>query len=130
MEAESRQGLHFRLEPRYPMADIRLTQFYLSIPNELKSEGTLSRSMFRTSLSNFIPPSVLNHDDKTGAIAPFRSTQKTIQSRVLLTCELLKQMNAKSDLIDLISTKAFKFKYLMATLPELLRWCEKNFDNY
>ena len=130
MEAESRQGLHFRVEPRYPMADIRLTQYYLSLPNELKSEGRLSRSMFRTSMSDYIPQSVLNYDDKTGANAPFRSTQKTIQSRVELTCSLLQQMNANAELVNLIRAKSFKFKYLMATFPELLRWCEKNFDNY
>ena len=109
---------------------IRLTQYYLSLPNELKSEGRLSRSMFRTSMSDYIPQSVLNYDDKTGANAPFRSTQKTIQSRVELTCSLLQQMNANAELVNLIRAKSFKFKYLMATFPELLRWCEKNFDNY
>ncbi len=130
MEAESRQGLYYRLEPRYPMADIRLTQYYLSLPNWLKNEGHGSRFMFKNSIATYLPQLILDRDDKTGSVAPFRATENMLANRIELTIHLLESLNASDALKKLITTQSFKFKYIQASLPELLRWCEKNFDNY
>ncbi len=130
MEAESRQGLYYRLEPRYPMADIRLTQYYLSLPNELKNEGSSSRFMFKNAIASYLPPMIMNCDDKTGSVAPFRATKTMVANRIDLTLHLLESLYAREELKRLILAKSFKFKYIQQSLPELLRWCEKNLGNY
>jgi asparagine synthase (glutamine-hydrolysing) len=71
MESEVRYGLYFRTEPRFPMADIRLMQYYLAMPNELKYEGTLARTAFRKALKDHLPQLILERDSKYGSIAPF-----------------------------------------------------------
>lgn len=78
LESETRYGIHFRTEPRFPMADIRLTQFYLSMPNEFKYEGELSRTFFRNTVSKYLPPMIMQRNDKFGSIAPFLQMQKRI----------------------------------------------------
>ena len=59
MEAETRFGMSFRTEPRFPMADIRLCQFYLSLPNYIKHEGAMTRTAFRHALKEYLPATVL-----------------------------------------------------------------------
>lgn len=78
LESETRYGIHFRTEPRFPMADIRLIQFYLSMPNEFKYEGELSRTFFRNTVSKYLPPMIMQRNDKFGSIAPFLKGQKKI----------------------------------------------------
>ncbi|WP_448701649.1 asparagine synthase-related protein [Mucilaginibacter sp. AW1-3] len=76
MESETRYGLYFGFEPRHPMADIRLTQYYLSMPNYLKYEGTLNRTAYRKALKDFLPQEVLERDNKFGGMAPYREPIK------------------------------------------------------
>lgn len=78
LESETRYGIHFRTEPRFPMADIRLTQFYLSMPNEFKYEGELSRTFFRNTVSKYLPPMIMQRNDKFGSVAPFLKMQNRV----------------------------------------------------
>src|SRR6185437_14110743 len=71
MEAETRFGIYFKTEPRYPMADIRLTQFYLSMPNHIKYEGEITRSAYRDAVRKYLPEEVLQRNSKKGNVAPF-----------------------------------------------------------
>lgn len=72
MEGETRFGIYFKLEPRFPMADIRLTQFFSAMPNEFKYGGPQSRPSFRAAMQKYLPPELLAHDSKREGIAPFR----------------------------------------------------------
>lgn len=90
MESETRYGLYFRTEPRFPMADIRLIQYYLSMPNELKYEGELARTAYRKAVGRYLPPLILERDSKYGSVAPFLSLNKPISPEQIN--ELIKQL--------------------------------------
>jgi len=90
LEAETRYGIYFKTEPRFPMADIRLTQFYLSMPNEYKYEGELSRTFYRNTVSKYLPDMLMKRNDKYGSIAPFLSLQKRITDAEIK--DLIKQI--------------------------------------
>jgi len=81
MEGESRCGLYFGHEPRFPMADIRLAQYYLSIPDTLKVAGSMSRETFRKAARSYLPDSVYFRDSKAGNLAPFRSEQDAVRKQ-------------------------------------------------
>ena len=140
MESETRMGLYFRTEPRFPMADIRLTQYYLSMPNELKYEGTLARTAFSKAMHTYLPPLILERDSKYGSIAPFLSVDKldfeAIRGMVnaipehpnVLKSAILDRINYCERQMEVDREKLSYKDRLKAKLPnlELLRWMEKN----
>lgn len=71
LECENRYGIYYNMESRFPMADIRLTQFYLSMPNEMKYEGNISRHAYRMAVQEYLPDIILQRDSKIGSNAPF-----------------------------------------------------------
>jgi asparagine synthase (glutamine-hydrolysing) len=126
MESETRLGLSFRTEPRFPMADIRLTQFYLSIPNSIKSEGEQSRSAYRAAMNRYLPEAVLKRDSKKGNIAPFKSTSE-MKDRFRENIELfLKSLNNRGKNYSALIYLSKKNKDNMFIMLEFLRWFEKN----
>ncbi len=71
MESENLVGLKWGLEYRYPMADIRVLQYMLSIPMEQKISSQLSRRIFRLATKGLIPESIRLRDIKTaGSLKP------------------------------------------------------------
>lgn len=70
-ETETLHALQHNSECRYPMADIRLLEFILSIPFELWEPKQMKRTLFRNSLQLILPPDILKRDDKTGAVLPY-----------------------------------------------------------
>lgn len=94
MESETRYGTYFRLEPRFPMADIRLTQFYSAMPNALKYEGDIERSAFREAVKKYMPPLVQQRRGKLGSVAPFLFPDLKTKSHYVEL--LLKQMPENS----------------------------------
>jgi asparagine synthase (glutamine-hydrolysing) len=70
-ETETLHALQHNSECRYPMADIRLLEFILSIPFELWEPKQMKRMLFRNSLQLILPPDILKRDDKTGAVLPY-----------------------------------------------------------
>lgn len=73
MESETRMGLNFRTETRFPMADIRLIQFYLSVPAYLKCGGDIKRYAFRKALEDYFPPNLSSLDYKSAFTVPFKN---------------------------------------------------------
>lgn len=134
MESETRFGIYFRLEPRFPLADIRLTQFYSSIPNPLKYENPISRSLFREAVKKFLPDSVFHRDDKSGSVAPFLPLNR--KEEVYLIRDLFSQLPPNPLIKKEVLTKAIKSmstavpadlkkvpEYpLIIPRPELLLW--------
>ncbi|CAN5489899.1 lasso peptide isopeptide bond-forming cyclase [soil metagenome] len=141
MESETRYGLHFRTEPRFPMADIRLAQYYLAMPNELKYEGPLARTAFRKALHDFLPPAILERDNKYGSIAPFfmlydrgsyvevlkEVLERIPENSVIKKDVVLNRIKNNSQSTKKPGDKTYKErKYSKLPNLELLRWLEKN----
>ena len=71
IESENLAGLRWGLEYRYPMADIRVLQYVLSIPMEQKITPDMSRSIFRRSAKGYMPDSIRLRDVKNaGSLKP------------------------------------------------------------
>ena len=129
MEAETRFGMYFKTESRYPMADIRLTQFYLSMPNHLKYEGVLSRTAYRTAVHKYLPDIIFERDDKLGNIMPFKSTPDAISKRQESLLKMLGNFENKSMHKNIINIKSSAHRYNQHQFLELLKWGKKNFEN-
>jgi asparagine synthase (glutamine-hydrolysing) len=141
MESETRYGLYFKTEPRFPMADIRLTQYYLSMPNEIKYEGTLARTAFRKAMKNDLPQMILERDSKYGSIVPFFALvppepelltnllEKLPANTSVNKGEIIKRINLNTELGEAIREEPRKVR-IMSKLPDarILRWLEKNPD--
>lgn len=67
-EAEALAGLRFKVEYRYPLADIRLLQYVLSLPLEQKLTTDTTRYLFRRGMKGMIPESVRLRDVKTNGV--------------------------------------------------------------
>jgi asparagine synthase (glutamine-hydrolysing) len=137
LEGETRFGLYYRLEPRFPMADIRLTQFYLSMPNEYKYKGVLSRPAFRDAMKNYLPPELLVYDSKKEGNAPFLNLEKDKRGKMLETLiselpdtvfikkdalvkEYLKDIvNNRYKLLPGLNIHTFTFRWLTKVKPKL-----------
>lgn len=98
MEAETRQGIYFRTEPRFPMADIRLTQYYLSLPGHIKCMGNMNRFAYRMAVKEYIPNIIFNRTDKIGNMAPFLYNEHKNKEKKLVIEEILQRVKKKSSL--------------------------------
>ena len=126
MESETRNGLYYGLEPRFPMADIRLVQYYLSMPNYLKYEGTLHRTAYRKALSKYMPQEVLERDNKTGGMAPYRepiTDAAEIKAKQELNKQLTDQLFKDLEGNKYIKPSALKKKMINMTI---FRWLQKH----
>lgn len=78
-DSELMAGLRFKVDYRYPMADIRLLQFMISIPMEVKISSDLSRRVFRLGMEGFLPDSIRLRDIKTaGSLKPMAKYHKRL----------------------------------------------------
>lgn len=135
METETRVSTHFRMESRYPMADIRLAQFCLSMPNAMKYEGGISRYTFLKSLGSFLPELVAKRNNKNGAVSPFRILLRQQQfaeaSHIALKIKGSGILNPKLNILQLNKDHVDDFtsieQQLMVKL-DVLRWIEKQTD--
>lgn len=64
MESEQLAGLRWHVEYRYPMTDIRLLQYIISIPMEQKISATMNRKIFRSAMEGYVPDSIRLRDWK------------------------------------------------------------------
>lgn len=128
MEAETRLGLYFKVEPRFPMADIRLCQYFLSMPNRLKSGNLANRGAYRKAVAPYLPESVLHRTDKRGNVMPFLIDP----ARTRAWEEALNTLISRID-IQKTGTKnnaqPHNFKHLTIHYFELLLWWSKKFEN-
>lgn len=98
MEAETRQGIYFRTEPRFPLADIRLIQYYLSLPAYIKCMGGMNRYMYRMAVKDYLPEMIFNRTDKVGNMAPFLFNKAKDQEKAQIMRELLQRLRTKNNL--------------------------------
>lgn len=120
LEAETRFGLYSRLETRFPMADIRLTQFYLSMPDELKYHAEINRHAYRQSVKDYLPDIVMNRLTKIGNLAPFWNKANRLNERKIEIEKIREQLQENGDLpLKLKST------YNPTAAIEILRWLSK-----
>lgn len=130
MEIESVMGLRAGLECRYPMSDIRLVQFCLSMPNEIKYEGSsLSRHAWRKAVGDYLPTEILQRDTKTGLMIPYRkdpstfiAQRKAISTQLLHLSEKHPKAFRKIKMANKANNSALKTLFI-------LRWIENNFEN-
>lgn len=120
MEAETRQGIYFRTEPRFPMADTRLIQYYLSLPGHIKFGGDMNRYAFRMAVKDYLPEAVFTRTDKIGNMAPFLFNETKSLEKLKITEEIFERIKNKKNL-------PVKFKSEGTIKPfniSLLRWLE------
>jgi asparagine synthase (glutamine-hydrolysing) len=125
MESETHFGTWFRQEARFPMADIRLTQFYLSLPNPLKYEGPLTRTAWRKSMHGYLPEAIMKRDSKSGIMIPYNSVPTNLERHVQVLAELLANSNLSTSVqseIKALSKGNVKANKHIA----LLHWLKNN----
>lgn len=64
LQSEALYGIKHRLMPTYPLADIRLVEWLLSVPVSLIAHPKISRFLFRQSMEGILPESVRSRMDK------------------------------------------------------------------
>ncbi len=64
LQSEALYGIKHRLMPTYPLADIRLVEWLLSVPVSLIAHPEISRFLFRQSMEGILPESVRSRMDK------------------------------------------------------------------
>ncbi len=122
MEAETRHGIYFRTEPRFPMADIRLMQYYLSIPDKLKYEGELTRPLWREAVSAYLPGMIRERNSKIGDMAPFMSTPEKIQQKKDFLKAFLEQSDNQSWPLNIKNRNKVTMNHL-----ETIWWIKQKF---
>jgi len=60
----------YGIEYRYPLLDIRLIEFYLSIPTSLKARNGIGRYAIRKAVEGIMPKEIQWRNDKSGATIP------------------------------------------------------------
>ncbi|WP_439507011.1 asparagine synthase-related protein [Sediminibacterium sp.] len=80
-EAETKMGIYFNHEVRYPLLDIRLLQFFISLPDEYKYKYPYKgRPLFLNATKAFLPNKIITRAEKSietgfnGGVAPFELT--------------------------------------------------------
>ncbi len=60
----------YGIEYRYPLLDIRLIEFYLSVPTRLKARNGIGRYLIRRTIEGIVPEKIQWRNDKSGATIP------------------------------------------------------------
>ncbi|MGH7741508.1 MAG: asparagine synthase (glutamine-hydrolyzing) [Candidatus Eiseniibacteriota bacterium] len=67
---EDRNSMAFSIETRLPFLDYRVVEFALSLPDDQRLDGDVTKSILRRALADRIPPSILARRDKMGFETP------------------------------------------------------------
>lgn len=121
MESETRQGIYYKVEPRFPMADIRLLQYYLSLPDRIKCSGNMNRYVYRMAIKDYLPEMIFNRTDKVGNMAPFLFNEQKNNEKLKIMSEIIERVRNKKSL-------PLTFKDNTNAKPyniNLLRWLER-----
>lgn len=68
----------FKVEYRYPLLDISLVEFYLSLPAHMKAKNGNGRYIFRKTIQEYLPDSIVWRASKKGSSNP----QSEVRSRI------------------------------------------------
>ena len=60
----------YGIEYRYPLLDIRLIEYYLSVPIRLKARNGIGRYIIRRAVEGIVPEKIQWRNDKSGATIP------------------------------------------------------------
>lgn len=130
METETHYSTWFRMEARFPMADIRLTQFYLSMPNNIKYEGDLTRSAWRNSIGRYLPDTTLQRDTKTGVMFPYAQAPQRAESVIAAFSRLVNGFAGYSQAEKEHILKFFSNYKGVKAYCILFSWYKKNFEDF
>lgn len=70
---EDRNAMAYGIESRVPFLDHRLVEFCLSLPDDLKVNGSKTKWILRESMKHIIPNSLYNRTNKLGFATPHQS---------------------------------------------------------
>lgn len=106
IESEKLVALRFNIDYRYPMLDLDLAEYILSLPVEQKIVSNMTRRIYRRGMSRFLPDSVRLRDDKNGSLKPLESYRKPIKDgtgKILLS---LAETNKAVDFLNVPKIKS------------------------
>lgn len=102
MESEYIAGLQYGVTYRYPLADIRLLQYVLSIPMEQKIDPNgMSRLLFRKSMKSLVIDDIIENDNKKGVVKPMSMFYKKKTAKQLMTLYNYLKRDKRLDYLDL-----------------------------
>jgi len=104
----------YGIEYRYPLLDIKLIEFYLSMPSHLKNSNERGRFAIRKAIEGIVPKKIQWREDKSGSTIP------TVYSRFLKDKEYI------GDIIKRSKKNLRVLKYL--DIDKLERWYECMID--
>ncbi len=67
---EDRNSMAHSIEARVPFLDHRLVEFSLSLADEFKTQGGVTKRVLKSAMTNVVPEKVLNRIDKKGFATP------------------------------------------------------------
>jgi asparagine synthase (glutamine-hydrolysing) len=67
---EDRNSMAFSIETRLPFLDYRVVEFALSLPDDQRLEGDITKVILRRALADRVPASILARQDKMGFETP------------------------------------------------------------
>lgn len=70
-ESEGVYANRHQIEPRYPLADIRLLEFMLQVPSNLLFAHNQNRAFFRNACKSILPAEIFKRSDKSVAVLAF-----------------------------------------------------------
>lgn len=145
-ENEVHNGKKHKVEPVFPLADIRLLEFMISIPPEIVSLYGSNRAMFRIALKTEIPEKLFNYQSKANGpkieylfpnwllrqkesvewLNPNQS--ETIIPDFIDRAKFLQIYYLKPEAIDIIPNFHNIFSGVGIRVPSenIIRWLEKN----
>ncbi|MBF0339625.1 MAG: asparagine synthase (glutamine-hydrolyzing) [Magnetococcales bacterium] len=91
LQVEDRVSMAVSLESRVPLLDTRLASLAASIPPRIKYKNGEMKAIFRQSVRNLLPRSVLNRKDKMGFPVPLNEWWQTGIIREFVTDILLSE---------------------------------------
>jgi asparagine synthase (glutamine-hydrolysing) len=117
MEGEIRSTKAMKMELAYPMADIRLIEYVLSIPVEHKVSAQNRRKLFRLAMAEKIPVSILNNHIKMAI--PIRNTTKKWMTRSENIRKWINDLSNLNVILPYLNISLFKEAYKITSLEEL-----------
>lgn len=111
IESENLAALNHRLEYRYPMADIRLLQYVLSVPVEQKRNKEKTRLLYRNSLKGYVTEEIRLGEKYNSYLKPVVHLTRINGDRTLSPFWSDKKSNNFASFIDVASIDDnFKYK--------------------
>lgn len=73
----------FKVEYRYPLLDVSLIEFYLSLPVHMKAKNGKGRYIFRKAIQEYLPDSIVWRASKKGSSNPQAETRSRVDGELI-----------------------------------------------